>query len=327
MPKDTKENKDILLNQSQNPIETDSVQEEVVQLPDTPEYKYINSNFDEPIPYDILYSLCRQDKIDILNIHLSDITEKFIAYIRTLDQVNYDRVASFVSLASRLVEYKALMLLPRPKEEFETAEGDYDFDTELTLLRAEEYSYFKDITEKLEAISITAPRFYRNPMFSDKEFNVIIKDFSVDKMIKSFELLLEYQEFKSEDNEVKIIEKDPVTMTDKIAQILGSLREHGKVLFFSLLSEGYRKSELITTFTALLELMKYQVATAEQIERGGEIVISSTSETASYDPDKLEELLKNISVMETAVIQPQTANNQSPTDLPSVEEENNETKE
>jgi segregation and condensation protein A len=228
-----------------------------------------------------------------MKVHLSDITEKFIAYISTLPKVNYDRVASFISFASTLIEYKSIMLLPKPEAIDESYDGDDISDAELKLMYADEYGFFQSITDKLEKMEILN-RFYREPMFGENEFTLVIKDFSLDKMIGAFELLLERIEFHEEQEETKVIEKDSFTIEEKIIQLVEELRVRKKITFFDLFGDNYTKSEVIKAFLALLEILKYQVATCEQNERGGDIIITHAPETDVYDLAMKEEILKDV---------------------------------
>ena len=71
----------------------------------------------------------------------------------------------------------------------------------------------------------------------------------------------------------KKIARDTYTVAEKIVFITTVLAEKKSVEFSSLFTSASDKSEVIATFSALLELMKKQVAKAEQKELFGEIYI------------------------------------------------------
>ena len=82
--------------------------------------------------------------------------------------------------------------------------------------------------------------------------------------------------FSDEDKRTatKKIARDTYTVAEKIVYITTVLSEKKSIEFSQLFTSVYNKSEVIATFSALLELMKKQVAKAEQKELFGEIYIT-----------------------------------------------------
>ena len=52
------------------------------------------------------------------------------------------------------------------------------------------------------------------------------------------------------------IKKEPVSLEDKIASVMGYARKHRKFSFRGMLTEQKDRTEVVVTFLALLELMK-----------------------------------------------------------------------
>ena len=84
------------------------------------------------------------------------------------------------------------------------------------------------------------------------------------------------------EEEVREIPRDSFTVEQKIQFVLESLEELKEVKFEELFTKDYTKSEIVTTFQAILELLKYQFLRVKQENTFGEITIS-------LNPDRDEE--------------------------------------
>ena len=78
------------------------------------------------------------------------------------------------------------------------------------------------------------------------------------------------------------IPKDKFTVVDKIKYIRAVVKEKQEVLFEQLFAEDATVPEVVTTFQALLELLKYQFVFVEQDELFSKITIKN-------NPNKAEE--------------------------------------
>jgi len=67
-------------------------------------------------PLDLLLFLIRKKKIDINDIPMAVITRDYLDYLEKKDQINLDREAEFLFIASLLIYIKSQMLLPREQE-------------------------------------------------------------------------------------------------------------------------------------------------------------------------------------------------------------------
>ena len=125
------------------------------------------------------------------------------------------------------------------------------------------YKKFKDAAEKLKEREVLY-RFYAVPKFSDDDFRTVVKNFNLQKLIDCFKNLLERIEHLDKDIQVKTIIKERFTISDKILEITNLIREKTKINFFNLFKKDYSKMEMINTFLAVLEILKKQIAFAEQ---------------------------------------------------------------
>ncbi|HHU42881.1 MAG: segregation/condensation protein A [Bacillota bacterium] len=228
-------------------------------------------------PLDLLLTMVREAKIEIRDIFISDITSQFVEYVKNLEgELDYEYVAEYIIMASTLLSIKSSRLLPKSdltQEEIDIIEqSEEDFYQKMEI-----YKKFKDAAEKLKEREVLY-RFYAVPKFSDDDFRTVVKNFNLQKLIDCFKNLLERIEHLDKDIQVKTIIKERFTISDKILEITNLIREKTKINFFNLFKKDYSKMEMINTFLAVLEILKKQIAFAEQEKAFSDIIIKYNKE-------------------------------------------------
>ena len=84
------------------------------------DYTTILDNFEGPL--DLLLHLIHQEKIEIKNIFVSQVTEQFLAYMNGLPYIDLDKASEYLAIAATIIDIKARRLLPPP--DFEEDWGD-----------------------------------------------------------------------------------------------------------------------------------------------------------------------------------------------------------
>ena len=246
--------------------------------------------YEEDVALDKLLDILKKDKVAIRDIFISSITEQYLAYVVSLtkEEKDYDDISSFLVLAATLIELKAASLLP--KTEFDEFEDDGISDEELFYLRAEEYAAYREAAEKLRSYEILN-RYYREPVFGEDDYKVVIKDFSLQKMIDAFSRMLERAEFEEDHTAEKTIEKELFSVSDRMIDVVEALRALSLIKLNDLFEPGFTKLEIINTFLAVLEIVKQQIATISVDGETGEILIKHMPETDKFNYE--EDLLKD----------------------------------
>src|SRR5687767_7843059 len=67
-------------------------------------------------PLDLLLSLIEHAELDIADVSLAMVTDQYLAYINSLEQINADEISAFLVIAAKLLQIKSEALLPRPPE-------------------------------------------------------------------------------------------------------------------------------------------------------------------------------------------------------------------
>lgn len=215
-------------------------------------------NFEGPL--DLLLHLIKEAKIEIKDIFVSEVTSQFLQYMAGVDKLDVDKASEYLNMAATLLEIKSKSILPRI-EEFDND----DENTEQEFIRKlEEYKILKEASDKLKTQE-NVSRFYKSPDDTVGDVKVVYNDFNLDGLIDAFsKLLMRVDDKKRQENITKEIPKEVFTVKDKVNQIRSTLLDRKSVSFFEMFSSYYTKNELITTFQAMLELLKLQYITVEQ---------------------------------------------------------------
>jgi len=229
-------------------------------------------NFEGPIA--LLLHLIKEAKMDIDEIHLADITEQYLDYIKGVEDLDLESASEFIQVASMLIEIKSKAILPA---EVPDDLGD-EIDPE-TYLKAKikEYQLFQDASRELQTIE-DINKLYREPDKMAGNVKIVLKDMVLENLLDAFANLLCRVERKQEDKEPKKIVKDRFTVAEKIVHIKKIVGQKKHVKFTELFDEDNTKSEMLNIFLALLELLKLQFVKAQQKELFGEIDIYENEE-------------------------------------------------
>ncbi|MBP3629917.1 MAG: segregation/condensation protein A [Clostridia bacterium] len=225
-------------------------------------------------PLDLLLHLIKDAKIDIKDIFISTITEQFLEYINEFSEMPVEKVGDFIEMAATLLEIKSKKLLPPPPKESDEDEED----PEKKLIRQlEEYKIFKEQSEILSSLE-NVNSLYKEPEPLANGYRYELKDFSFDKLLDAFALIMHKVEQRAEVPEAKQITKDRFTVAQKMADIKDKLLQTDKIMFSELYQDDYSKSEVINTFLALLELLKTQIIRVVQPDLYSDIFIEKNEE-------------------------------------------------
>lgn len=223
-------------------------------------------NFEGPL--DLLLYLIKDSKVDINEIKLADITDQYLEYMNDLDKIDMEKAAEFIEIAATLLEIKSKRLIPTEREE---VSEEIDPEKQL-MLRLKEYKLIKEESEKLKLIE-NVNRLYKVPDESCNDYRIVIKQMKLDNLINAFSKLLTRVSVDVKAEEERTIERDRWTVEDKIFEVKTMLLNTDKLLFSEIVQDDYTRSEIITLFCALLELLKRQIIEVDQPQEFGDILI------------------------------------------------------
>ena len=205
-------------------------------------------------PLDLLLHLIKENKMDIFDIKIEEITEQYLSYIRKQESMNLDIDSEYLVLASELIEIKSKLLLPHEKEVFDEEESD---PREELMNRLLEYQAYKEITKTLKEKELIRQEIYTKAPSSLKEFvdndTDIKMDITLDDLVDAFQKFLERKK-ESKPLTTKVTENE-ITVSSRRSDIKMLLSKGKKVSFFKLFPV-YTKEYVVATFLAVLEMVK-----------------------------------------------------------------------
>lgn len=247
-----------------------------------PEIVYHLSDFDGPIP--LLYELIKSAKIAIEDIFISEVTSQYVEIIRNTpkEELDFDYAGEFITMAAELVYLKSIRTLPKDDEEI--TEDDPEYERQLLINKIKEYALLVEQSEKLREIE-TINRFYRVPVFTDKDYRVALVNFSLPKLVDAFARVLANAAIHEQEIIPKKVVKDRFSVHEQMENIRLMISVRKQMKFTDLFEPDYDKSDIVTTFLAVLELLKYGRLRAEQEEVFGEITIFAVEGTEDVPID------------------------------------------
>lgn len=217
------------------------------------------TNFHGPIP--LLLTLIKSAKLEIEDVFLDEITDQYLLYMSQVDRLQMDEASEFITVAAFLLEMKTKAMLP-PVIDEAAAAADED-DKRQFIDRMREYELYREASDKLkenEQVGIC----YRKPDESVGQPRLILGDMSTEGLVLALQKMFLKLDQKQESNKTRTIKRDMFTIEDKQKLIRERLSVKSSVMFDDLFTEDKTKTEVITTFQALLELLKLQEAYAIQ---------------------------------------------------------------
>jgi len=229
--------------------------------------KFKLSSFEGPL--DLLLHMIKAAKIEIKDIFVSKITEQYLEIMQDLTSLDLTSASEFIEMAAYLIEIKSKSLLPKPTDEAAVTD---DPQKEL-IHRLEEYKLFKEATETLTPLE-AVDKFYRKPDPELSKVNIVLGEMTMDGLVSALNKMLTSLERRAIVMASRNIVLDRFSVSEKIGHIKDYLIFRKTAKFTDLFEDDYTKSEIITTFQSLLELLKAQDIKVVQEETYGEIHIT-----------------------------------------------------
>lgn len=223
-------------------------------------------------PLDFLLYLIRKQNIDILNIPIASVTKQYMNYIDLMQELSLELASEYLVMAAILAEIKSRMLLPRP-----TLPEDEENDPRAELVkRLQEYERYKKAAADLDDIP-RVDRDFSTIKISASEISIakpLPKVQSQDLIYALFQVLK-----RAELNASHLIEKEQLSVREKMTLLLSLLENREHVLFSELFDLQEGRLGIVVTFLAMLELLKQGIIDFIQAESYAPIYLTKKSNT------------------------------------------------
>ena len=222
-------------------------------------------------PLDLLLELVKSYEIDIYSIPIAEITKQYLEYLEMLIELDIDNISDFIDIASTLILIKSRNMLPVDNLEFDE---DSDILKKGLIEKILEYQQYKLTANNLEK------KFLEDEIVYKKERNQYLfeeKDLEESKWVNLsvIDLLNAFSKVfnNRKGNKTISIERYQFTVEEKIEFLKSTFATNDSFNFFDLINTDMGKFELISTFLAILELVKQGLIVIKQHVIFGEIHI------------------------------------------------------
>ncbi|KHM52132.1 aromatic-ring-hydroxylating dioxygenase [Anaerovibrio lipolyticus] len=222
-------------------------------------------------PMELLMHLIEKNKIDIYDIPIAELTEQYIDYLDQFREFNLEIASEFLLMAATLLQIKSRMMLPKPPKSKEAEETE-DIDPRQELIdRILEYRRYKEVSTVLLDMQDMQEKYVTRAPMELPVHHLPPDNMSMQDLVRAFSnVLAMHKELKIPD---ALVEPEEYTISDKMELLLSLLNKSGGKISFEDAFHTGNRSELITTFLAMLELIKVKSIRVYQVDRFSEIFI------------------------------------------------------
>ena len=233
-------------------------------------------------PLDLLLHLIDKNKVDIYDITIVEITNQYMEYIRAMQEKDLNIMSEFLLMAATLLDIKCRMLLPADINE----EGEEEDPRAELVEQLIQYKMYKYMSYELRDRQMDGELLmFKNPTVPDEvkeyeapvDLDALLDGVTLAKLNSIFKDIMKRQVDKIDPVRSNFgkIEKEEVTVEDKLEYLNDYITKHKKFSFRDLLKKQKSKTQLVVTFLAILEMMKMGTIWVEQENTFDDIVITS----------------------------------------------------
>ncbi|MFA5029641.1 MAG: segregation/condensation protein A [Patescibacteria group bacterium] len=216
-------------------------------------------------PLDLLLGLIEDQKLDISQVALAEVTDQYLYYLDNND-ISALELADFLVVATKLLVIKSKTLLPEVADDEEDSAEQLEAQLKI-------YKDYLAASKNIEAI-LSRQRF---SFFREKIAESPEPTFSPPARLKLADLTTVFNEILNRISYVvnlpqKVLERT-VTLREMVANIKNSLARIKKINFQEILTKVSSRAEAVICFIALLELIKNGEVAVKQKGVFDEIII------------------------------------------------------
>jgi segregation and condensation protein A len=221
-------------------------------------YRVETPGFDGPI--DVLVHLVNTHELDVLEIPLAPLVDRFVSeLVEHPDTWTLDVVSEFLLLAAILLEVKSNSLLPRPDEVDQDEELEGWDNRDVLVARLLECRAYAAAGEIFSVLIQRAQQSIPREVGLDDGFVVHAPDLL--RGVSAGQLATAYERATAVRDEVPQVDLshvtvDKVTVSEAVEELASLLPNRGRASFRALTDHLRTRIEIIVRFLALLELCK-----------------------------------------------------------------------
>jgi len=237
-------------------------------------------------PLDLLLHLCQKHDLNILDIPISTITEKYLEHLALMQFIQLDVAAEYLVMAATLAHIKSKMLLPvLPAGQDDEADIADDIDPREALIRRLlEYQKYKHAGEQLAARGVAGrdvfPRGMRDDAATPSGMRPL-DEVPLFALVEALQRVLDRNKMKVSHD----IVADRISITDRIVELSDLLAARPRLAFEEMFEGSTSAFDMVITFLALLEMTRLKMTHLYQSEPLGPLYVEATATTESPEGD------------------------------------------
>ncbi len=239
---------------------------------------YYLKDFDGPL--DLLLHLIKVNEMDIFDIPIVEITAQYLDFLHEAESRNLDIAGEFLVMAATLMAIKSTYLLPRPEvtmdDDLAQVIEDADLDPrQMLMTQLLEYQRYQqaaaDLREREDARLL---QFGRAPMLAPATIEVVPlpAGLQLDDLQKAFSHMLTKRIKKTV--RTRTMQGESWLIGERMTAIMAKIPLTTAILFEDIFDDSTDRELLVTTFLALLELVRHQQVAIKQTIEFGAIAIT-----------------------------------------------------
>jgi segregation and condensation protein A len=232
-------------------------------------------------PLDLLLHLCRTEEIDLAALPLRTITDQYLAHLEAMEFRDLETAGAYLVMAATLIYLKSRLLVPPDETEEQLDDEALALKQELEE-RLREYARVKTQGAWLGQREAEQALLWGRPSSTLPPLeDVPLEDLSVHWLERALKRLIEEQQRARP----RQVEPNPPSVLERMTEILTLLRDTWSLLFSSMVGGERRRSEVVVSLLAVLELCRQGKIRTQQTELFGELVIERRADAdASLTP-------------------------------------------
>jgi segregation and condensation protein A len=216
-------------------------------------------------PLDLLLHLIRKNKMNIMEVRLSQITNEYLSYLEGKRGLNPSRESEFLMTAATLIYIKSRSILPKPEIPDEESPEKQLIHTLI------EYEKIQKISKMLREMEYTELLLWRrlemNESFTNREYE--LKEVSAFQLAEIFFDIVKKKEYE----QFLEIPSKNYSIAKKQEEIISLLECSGFLDFTEYVTKLDSIEEMVVSFFTLLEMIKRHMLIAVQEQLFGTISI------------------------------------------------------
>ncbi len=242
-------------------------------------------------PLDLLLHLVRRHELDVLDIPIAFVAEKYVEYLEFAKALDVEIAGEYLVMAATLAYLKSRELLPpQPEEEVEESEEDGVDPREELIRRLIDYERFRAASADLDARPVVGRDvFSRGGDVDVPPLAPELAPITLFKLADAYNKILERVRIHKSHE----VDLEPVNIRARMRQLSLMLGDHDRLDFVEMFttqtwhSEKQLRQMLVVTLMSILEMCKLGVLSVHQPEGSETILLERIG-----DPERVRQVVE-----------------------------------